>query len=82
LPETTKTNKLSTAAKYGQYVPRENSETISSVDSDEIIETFFNIDYDNHEWYLQDEQAFVEQIILYKQTEQKRVFDAFREKQE
>jgi hypothetical protein len=34
LPETTKTNKISTAAKYGQYVPRDNSETISSVDSD------------------------------------------------
>jgi hypothetical protein len=60
LPETTKTNKISTAAKYGQYVPRDNSETISSVDSDEMIEAFINIDCDNQELFMLDEQAHVE----------------------
>lgn len=31
-------------AKYGQYVLRDNSETISSVDSDQVIDEFKRID--------------------------------------
>lgn len=42
-------------AKYGQYIDRDVSETISSVDSDELIETFHKIDSSNHELYCQDQ---------------------------
>ena len=47
-------------AKYGEYVIRDNSETISSVDSDMVIDEFYKIDAGNHDLYVIDEKAFSE----------------------
>jgi hypothetical protein len=46
--------------KYGQYVLRDNSETISSVDSDMVIDEFQKIDEGNHDLFVLDERAFSE----------------------
>ena len=39
---------------------RDNSETISSVDSDQVIEEFARIDEGNHDLFVLDERAFSE----------------------